>query len=320
MGHAETKLERIAEIELMLRTGWYSPSDLAERLDCDRSTIHRYLQEIEGRIELQRDSSKHYHIDPAQYMSSVRLTTAEALTIYNALRRFIRQTSKAPSFFISAIKKIAVALGHTDLTDQLAESSILMETERSAAQDHAVIWNSVISAWMEQRVVELTYQKNRSDSFDEHRFEPYLFEPAVLSHGVYVIGWSQTRGQIRTFKMDRILRVRPTVDHFVRRHQIKVDDLLRHAWSVWYGEELVRVELRFAPQVARRVMETLWHPSQQTELLEDGSLLWSVEIAGVLELIPWIRGWGHEVEVLAPQSLRVEIGKSLIAAAELYKE
>jgi predicted DNA-binding transcriptional regulator YafY len=51
----------------------------------------------------------------------------------------------------------------------------------------------------------------------------------------------------------------------------------------------------------------------------DGSLIWSVDIAGPMELVPWIRGWGHEVEVLAPADLRRDIAESLRRAAGRYE-
>jgi predicted DNA-binding transcriptional regulator YafY len=319
LGHAENKRERIETIERLLQVSWLTPTELAEKLGCDRTTIHRDLNEIRGRYDLDDDGKGRHHLDPMQYVSNVKLSTPEALSIYLALRRFIRQTSKAPDFFVSAIQKMAIALRHPNLTTQLAESSITLETERRAAAEHTTIWKTLLRGWIEKIVVRVRYQPGRSNENHDHEFEPYLFEPAVQSHGVYVVGWSRTREDIRTFKVDRIQRATLTTARFEKSEDLKPDILLKHAWGIWYGEELTRVELLFVPEVANRVQETIWHPSQKMTLLEDGSLHWSVEIAGTLELIAWIRGWGHEVRVLAPENLRREIAKSLRAAADLYE-
>ncbi|MHB8629121.1 MAG: helix-turn-helix transcriptional regulator [Aggregatilineales bacterium] len=317
MGHAANKRGRIENLERLLLSGGFTPTELAKRLGCDRTTIHHDLIEIELTHPLINENG-HYHLDPAGYVSNIRLTPAEALTIYLALRRFIRQTSKAPSFFVSAIQKISAALRHPNLTTQLVQSSLMLEAERSAADKHAEIWQILLQGWLNKTVVRLAYQKGRGIEIDEHDYEPYLFEPAILSHGVYVIGWSQTRDQIRTFKIDRITRAYLTGASFTPKN-IQVDDLLQNAWGVWYGQELITVELRFAPGVVKRVLETIWHPSQRTQLLDDGSLLWTIEIAATLELISWIRGWGHEVEVLKPEKLRQEIAESLRQAADQYR-
>lgn len=323
MSHAENRRQRMEEIELALLNspGGLLPSELAQKFGVDRSTIHRDLNEIGQRTALEQCSETgRYSINPTTYLRNVRLSNAEALTIYIALRRFIRQTSHAPGFFATAIQKIASALRHPALATNLGLSSVVLESERQASAVQTEVWNTLLQSWYEQVVVEVDYQGLQRHKTETHVFEPYLFEPAVLSHGVYVIGWSHTRGELRTFKIDRIHRVRRTGRFFQRNHQIQPDYLLRHAWGVWYGKELTWVVLRFDPAVAARVRETIWHPSQVVEDQADGSLLWSVEVAGTLELVSWIRGWGHEVEVLAPATLRERIANDLRKAAERYKQ
>lgn len=320
MGHAENKRQRQEEIELRLvhSLEGVTPSELARALSVNRSTVHRDLAEISSRVELFQTDEGRYRINPATYMGSVRLSQAEALTIYIALRRFIRQTSQAPSFFASAIQKIALTLRHPLLKTNLGTSIASIDGERGANPQQTEIWNRLLRSWYEQVRIIIDYRKGRQNTTESHLFDPYLFEPAVLSHGVYVIGWSHTRGELRTFKIDRITHVAFTAHQFEPNASLQPDDLLRHAWGVWYGSELSRVVLRFDAAVAARVRETVWHPSQELAEQPDGSLLWSVEIAGTLELVSWIRGWGHEVEVLEPESLRQEIADSLRRAAERY--
>ena len=82
-------------------------------------------------------------------------------------------------------------------------------------------------------------------------------------------------------------------------------ELLQRAWGVMYGEDLQTVTLRFAPGIAaRRVKETVWHPSQKLRDLEDGRVEWSAQVGDWLEMLPWIRGWGADVEVVGPEELR----------------
>lgn len=322
MSHAETKRQRQEALEQLLMTsrdGWL-PSELAKRLGVDRSTIHRDLDEISQRTAIVQDqNSKRYHIDMSHYMRNVRLTNAEALTIYIALRQFIRRTSHAPVFFSTAIQKIAQALRHSILTENLSASVAMLEAERQANPDQTQVWNALIESWYERVVVEVAYQGLKRPQPEVHFFEPYLFEPAMLSHGVYVIGWSHTRNELRTFKLDRIQRVTRTARFFERDESIQPDELLRHAWGVWYGQALTQVVLRFEASVAPRVRETIWHPSQETQEQPDGSLLWSVAIAGTLELVSWIRGWGPDVEVLEPADLRQQIADDLRRAAARYR-
>jgi len=47
-------------------------------------------------------------------------------------------------------------------------------------------------------------------------------------------------------------------------------------------------------------------------------MLWRGRIAEPQEMMPWIRSWGAQVEVLEPQGLRAALGEDMRKAAELY--
>ena len=79
-----------------------------------------------------------------------------------------------------------------------------------------------------------------------------------------------------------------------------------------------RNSLRFSPKVARRVSETRWHTSERIEELENGGLLWTATVAEPREMLPWIRGWGAEVEVLSPPELRDMLLDELRRLNQLY--
>ena len=65
--------------------------------------------------------------------------------------------------------------------------------------------------------------------------------------------------------------------------------------------------IRFAPNVAARVQEARWHPSQQVTVEDDGSLTWRATVAGTIEVRLWALQWGDDAEVLAPASLREDV-------------
>ena len=78
------------------------------------------------------------------------------------------------------------------------------------------------------------------------------------------------------------------------------------------------VVLEFASDVAARVAETDWHSSQRLTGLDGGRLRFEVRLDSLLEFVPWVRGWGHSVTVIAPPELREEIASSARQAAALY--
>ena len=72
------------------------------------------------------------------------------------------------------------------------------------------------------------------------------------------------------------------------------------------------------PEAARWVRDEQFHESQQTEDLEDGSILYSVCVQGTREITRWILGYGGEVEVLEPESLREAVAAAGRRMAALY--
>jgi CRISPR-associated endonuclease/helicase Cas3 len=79
------------------------------------------------------------------------------------------------------------------------------------------------------------------------------------------------------------------------------------------------VVLRFSKEAAPRVKETRWHASERTRTLPDGRLEWRAEVAEWREMLHWIRGWGAEVEAVAPAGLREAVAEDARRLAEMYR-
>jgi len=50
----------------------------------------------------------------------------------------------------------------------------------------------------------------------------------------------------------------------------------------------------------------------------DGSLIWRARVAEPQEMLPWIRGWGADVEVVEPPSLRERMMGEARRLARVY--
>jgi len=59
-------------------------------------------------------------------------------------------------------------------------------------------------------------------------------------------------------------------------------------------------------------------PSQKFQPTPDGGCLLQVQVSEPLEMQPWIRSWGAQVEVIGPEWLRERIASDLQQAAEQY--
>jgi Fe-S oxidoreductase/predicted DNA-binding transcriptional regulator YafY len=299
------RLQRLEELLLGTSKG-YTIQELADALGVHRTTIWRDINELSCQVPIQEEGSR-YWIDQEEYLTSVKLNRGESLMLYLALRRMMRHEGHIPSLMAQAMEKLSLALRYPS-SAQLCESLQAMRSRRPTDPESVHVWDVLIQAWIECITVRIAYQEHQSSVVEVIELQPYQFEPTVLSEGYYLIGHSLTHQGLRTFVVDRILSAALTTRRFVRPKDVVIDGMLRHIWGAWYGEELTKVKLRFRdPLVARRVRRTVWLPSQEVKDLEDGGVEWSAEVRDVFELVPWIRGWGPECEVIEPQHLHEHI-------------
>ena len=79
------------------------------------------------------------------------------------------------------------------------------------------------------------------------------------------------------------------------------------------------VAIRFAPRQARWIRERRWHPTPRLQEQLDGGVVLHLHIAETTEIRRWVLQFGHEAEVLSPESLRKEVAKDLAAALAAYR-
>jgi CRISPR-associated endonuclease/helicase Cas3 len=151
------------------------------------------------------------------------------------------------------------------------------------------VLETLTRAWSDGRVAHLWHRMEDGRVF-EYDFAPYYVEPYAVGQTTHAIGWRETMGALRTFKVERIQRIELTDRAYTIPADFDPRALLADAWGIWYTEaEPVEVVLKFHPRVAGRVRETRWHRSEQVEEQPDGSLVWRARVAEVQEMAPWVR-------------------------------
>src|SRR5262249_10220650 len=79
----------------------------------------------------------------------------------------------------------------------------------------------------------------------------------------------------------------PTSD-FSRPLGFSIRAHLAHGWSIWSSRQPVDVHLAFSAAVARRVAETIRHPSQALASMESGRPSMRLRVADTTEIKQWV--------------------------------
>ncbi len=200
----------------------------------------------------------------------------------------------------------------------IASAEVMDDQARRHDPVYLEVLETLTRAWSQGRMVHL-WHRHESGRVYDYDFAPYFIEPYAVGQTTHVIGWRKPPEAVRTFKLERIQRIELTAKPYTIPDDFDPRETLADAWGIWYTEaEPVEVVLRFHPRVAYRVRETRWHRSEQVEEQPDGSLLWRARVAEVQEMLPWIRGWGADVEVVEPRELRERMVGEARRLAESY--
>ncbi len=298
-----------------------SPVEIAQSVGVSKRTIYRDLIAIQDELLLPIwEDGGRYGIDEKGLLPALRLTQPEAMAVFLSARLMARHADGYDPDLAGAFQKLAGGLPEVLEAHVRGTLDLMARRAPEGAAERTVI-QRLTRAWAERRVVEIRYRGGIYDPTKgtrRARVRPYLIEPSLATRALYLIGWDETRGGMRTFKLDRIEEVGLAGERFEAPPDGSIEETLGQAWDIIADQPAVDVVLRFSPVVAARVAETRWHPSERTEPAADGSLTWRARVSGTLEIRSWVLGWGADVEVLGPAELREEIAGILRQGAANY--
>ena len=310
-----SRLRRIEQLLLLTPDGMRA-IDLAEKLDVDRRTVYRDVDFLceQGLPIWQKDGR--FGMNRTRYLTTVHLSFHEAIALTLAGLLLSRTIDERNPHVTSALRKLAITLPKA-ISPHLKRAADRVQTLNDGQQQVAVL-EALAEGWGTGHKVRVGYRSPRSGQLRERVIAPYALEPTPS--GIYVIGHDDWAKDIRTFKLDRLENATVLKRTFTVPEAFDLETHLASGWRIMAGSEIVEVVLRFTPEVTPHIHERQWHPTQKLEKLDDGGCVLRVQVAQPQEMQPFIRSWGAQVEVLAPNWLRAQIGSELQRAAAQYSE
>jgi CRISPR-associated endonuclease/helicase Cas3 len=309
----EFKYQGLEELKLYLLgdQGHATRAELARRFGVHRGTITRWVESLESiGYVVDEDEHRRLFIDRRRYPTHLQLSRQESVVVMLALRLLQQYQDKPNALAVQVLQKLGVTL-QQGVAPAVGQHILSMADQQRRAfldqrSDVQRTLERLGDAWIEQRKIHLWYRPFRAKRAFEEWFHPYLLEPSAIGRSTYVIGYSELAGDIRTRKVERIEQAIVQDDTFIVGDTFDAQQLLSGAWGIWFNQddEPTTVKLRFSAQVARRVTESRWHPSEHVEPDGAGGLIWTAQIDEEQEILWWVRSWGPACEVLEPQHLR----------------
>ncbi|MDT0497909.1 WYL domain-containing protein [Algiphilus sp. W345] len=188
---------------------------------------------------------------------------------------------------------------------------------RMAARPAGDRFSIVADALVRRRRLLIDYHARSDDRMPR----PRTVSPQRLAHyrdNWYLDAWCHKRSDLRTFALDRIITAEIIDTPAQEIDADQLDDVFATSYGIFAGQPTATAVLRFSPHIARWVSAETWHPQQQDERHENGSLTRSFPFHRTEELLMDILRYGPDVEVLEPPSLRDAVADRLRAALSRY--
>lgn len=319
----ERRIERLDDIERRLAQSpnGLTTGQLARLYRVNPSTIYRDFSMLEGRGTGLIQDKRRWRLDHRRALYSIKFTQHELVALYIAARLLVRYSDELNNHVSSLLGKLADTLRTRSplVAEHIIEAGKIAD-EKPPRPAFIHTFEVLGRGWIEGRKTRFVYESYSKSEQTKRIFCPYFIEPSGIAFSLYAIGQDELRGNIRTFKLDRIRDAELLDDHFERPSASQLRDMLSSAWGIWSDGEAIKVVLRFTPRAARRVHESSWHPSLQLEDLPDGSCIFTAHIGSLVEFTPWVRQWGADVEVIEPPALRESIIRDLEAQLQYYSQ
>ena len=317
MDRIQSKAARLRRIEHRL---YNAPQglravELAEYCGVDRRTIYRDLISLHEMGVPVWEGGGRYGIDRGSYLSTIRLNLNEAVALFFAARLLAHHSDEHNQHVVSALSKLAAGLPDATISTHIARAADVIRAKPLRA-DYMRVLEAITRAWADRRRIAIQYRA-ASGELTERVICPYFLEVSRSEPASYVIAHDDLRGALRTFKLERVVAAEILGESYAIPDDFDPYVYLSSAWGVM-DEVEVEVRLRFSPAVASRVKESIWHHSQRTEDMPDGGCELTMRVGGIKEVRAWVLGWGGDVEVLAPPSLREEVYAQARGMVEMY--
>ncbi|MEW6200799.1 MAG: WYL domain-containing transcriptional regulator [bacterium] len=299
------RVARLIELISVIRhhPDW-GPKKLAEYFEISEKRVYDDLSELNAANIPIVYNGKGYSFLSTASLPPVHFTIDEALALLMGSKMIQSQSDGYYSHGArSATAKMLNLLPENirgyfiDLDEKISVS-----TKGFSEINHALKFLN--EAIVSRDTITTLYYSFSSDEKRERDIEPY----AVVFRGNawYLVGRCHLRGEVRTFRLNRMEDIRKGSGKFEYPYDFSITDYLEKSWGIFQGEE-TEVRVKFSPRIAPLIEEHQWQPQQGIEKRGDGSIIFTAVVKGTFEIRRWILGWGEDAEVLAPEGLREEI-------------
>lgn len=322
MKQSRPPLVRMQYIDQQLRnTAYPNCSRIASHFEVSSKSIQRdigYMRDmLHAPIDYDRKRRGFFYTGAWTFLPSATIDRQEAAALA-ATKKVLSQYQGTPYYeeVSRAIDKVLQYLPGTLPGDDLLE--VYSFEQPLSADIDPVHFARIEDAIRNRLMITMHYHASSRQEETVRTVRPYRLHYDQSKGTWYLIAHCELRGEMRTFAVSRIRCLSLKTDHFDFPDSFSIGAYLGKTFDQISGTEDHVVAIRFTPYQSQWIRERRWHPTQEIEEHEDGSLTLTLHVGALEAVKRWIMRYGQEAEVLEPQELRDMIRDEVLCMGEMY--
>jgi proteasome accessory factor C len=234
----------------------------------------------------------------------LRLTPAEGAALLLGIKA-LRESGIAPfdAAMQGAEKKLLTALGRDAReAESLATSTVVAEPDAAVASH----LRALVTAARKNERVEIEYAAVSRAQAEHRPIDPY----GIVHHAGewYMVGHCHKRGDVRTFRIDRIAALKTTGEKFEQPVGFSLEAYRRERLYVPSADS-VTIRIHLDPLAVTRIGAN-W-PVGEVTMQDDGSAELLVDCDGFEWVTQWVLGLGRHAAIVAPDEAKLAMRQRL---------
>lgn len=320
------KATRLLELARMLASSaeGLTLDEMAERLDVGRRTAERMrdaVAEAFPQTEIVEDPPTRRFRIPSGLDGIFQAPTAdEFAALHAAADQFRAAGAKGRAGALMSLEQKVLSAIRAGTRRKLApDLEALLEAETMAIhagprpfEDEQVL-GAVREAIKSLKRLRFRYQGGSSPG----RVREITPFGLLFGRSNYLVGSEGESSEPRTWRLDRIADIEVSETFGAKPESFSLNAYATRSFGI-YQDDVEHVRLRVKPHGAEEALGWRFHPTQELDPQEDGSVLVNFEAAGMRELAWHLFTWGDKVEILGPERLKTMMRDELTLAAKAH--
>lgn len=324
----------------LLRNGEaLTQAEMTERLPIEsKRQARRLIEKLRGAgVPLEtgrRGRKKEYCLPPEEWETRLRLNLTEQEALALLLSAQAANSGLGPAPLKEALSGATQALveGFPSSVATFEPRSLMSQVhfgEASSVEIDPEVFTDLIEALANRRGIAIDYYSASSDRLYEGR-EVDPLGLAVRGDAWLCVAHDYKSGERRDFNLTRIRAVRPrrpdsNGGDYRIPEEFDLELYFADRFESLDAEQVYEVQLLVEPGVLSYFQSKSYHRTQQIhedapETNGEDRAVVSYEVAGLEEIAAFVRSWGPDVKVLAPEALAGRVAEEARRMAERYEK